>query len=882
MDSTYPDYWNVPYQIPPDQYSSHPKGEKVKEAKENAGNTCLPQQTGRKFQGNWNQVTPNSLKTSCTSLQDETSRSPLTQYTKKCSTPSFAQYMMEDERGASDDLLLKDNTSYLFLDANQLATSHSQQETTRRNVKDAIANSEASKPFSVSPPKPSLTSDQMSQFWIPPPVKSAEQEGGCYQGQIGTGMLWEKNGNDVASKDVFSTTSLHVKSQGNMKDFYRDRWATACSRNSPPLSWDATSETPFNLFSKHSTIHDGKDMGDELEGKHSTHNAGYLEIPSTTSPGTATQERPESVGWDYLFTADTHHSADYEDISSVHPPPTSYSHVNANEVQYKDYWESELVQDMTKEKCPQKTVHNDQAWKTSNEGSSHYHFENDCHGRWFTLSPPSAHHWFPSVQTPPQALPTSFFTSHLEETQHEDLDVSELVDEVVKNVNTNSMELNHQIFTASTDQLSHDRCVESEYYLDTTSNMQQSTECTTMPLKTYTDSISKYDGFTPEANYQIEHTHKVRQVYEVAELEKCPQYHEQATLQTVFEDQQHTMERREYNEVPYDYSSREEESGGNKYKIVYSEDKFGKHAKNITEYKKLGDDEWNVEVTTDENRKTDGDEEMDKDEKTNEEETEEEDEDEEEETDKDECNEGGDVRSDEDDNVVEEEVRHEESDEDIDGEEFDEDEDSDIDDDFDTEFEEDEEFDDSEELEAEFERDEEFDIDTGTSSEFTVGEVDTDSDASSFHSGYCFSGQTVSRSHGCNDIRVFAYSTSAGSSQAASIEMKDNSIEQCSNVIATDSDEALSTISEEDECSAQNGSKECTTSSIPSLDRLHKNEDEPSMTTLDAREEDLECSPTCSVAISDDDLDEISTGVTHTQEVTKVGCCTTLPFLLFS
>ncbi len=83
----------------------------------------------------------------------------------------------------------------------------------------------------------------------------------------------------------------------------------------------------------------------------------------------------------------------------------------------------------------------------------------------------------------------------------------------------------------------------------------------------------------------------MRQVYEVAELEKCPQYHGQATLQTVFEDQQHTMERREYNGVPYDYSSREEESGENKYKIVYSEDKFGKHAKNFTEYKKLDDDE---------------------------------------------------------------------------------------------------------------------------------------------------------------------------------------------------------------------------------------------------------------------------------------------------
>ncbi len=167
MDSTYRDYWNEPYQIPPDQYSSHPQGETVKEAKENAGNTgfnSLPQQAEGKFQGNWNEETPNCSKISCTSFpvfQNEVSRSTLTQYTRKCSTPSFAQYMMEDERGAAHDLLLKDNTSYLFLDANQLATPHSQQES-RRNVKDPFVNSEATKPISVSPPKPSLTSDQMS------------------------------------------------------------------------------------------------------------------------------------------------------------------------------------------------------------------------------------------------------------------------------------------------------------------------------------------------------------------------------------------------------------------------------------------------------------------------------------------------------------------------------------------------------------------------------------------------------------------------------------------------------------------------------------------------------------------------------------------------
>ncbi len=129
----------------------------------------------------------------------------------------------------------------------------------------------------------------------------------------------------------------------------------------------------------------------------------------------------------------------------------------------KDYWESELVQDITKEKCTQKTVLNDRAWKTSLEGTCHtYKFENDCHGCWFTSSPPSTRHWLPSEQTAPQALSISVFTTHPKETQHEDLDVTELVNEVIKDANTN-MELNHQLFTASTDQLSHDRYGEVEY-----------------------------------------------------------------------------------------------------------------------------------------------------------------------------------------------------------------------------------------------------------------------------------------------------------------------------------------------------------------------------------------------------------------------------------
>ncbi len=80
--------------------------------------------------------------------------------------------------------------------------------------------------------------------------------------------------------------------------------------------------------------------------------------------------------------------------------------------------------------------------------------------------------------------------------------------------------------------------------------MEQFTECTAMPLKPSTDSILMYDGFIPEANYQIEHTHNVRQVYEAAEVDKCSQCYEQATLQTVFEDQQHKMEREESTEFP--------------------------------------------------------------------------------------------------------------------------------------------------------------------------------------------------------------------------------------------------------------------------------------------------------------------------------------------
>ncbi len=90
------------------------------------------------------------------------------------------------------------------------------------------------------------------------------------------------------------------------------------------------------------------------------------------------------------------------------------------------------------------------------------------------------------------------------------------------------------------------------------------------------------------------------------------------------------MEREKYNRVPCDYCIREEEPG-EEHKVVNREDKFGKHADNITENEKLSNEDWNVEVTIDQNRKTDDDEKMDTDKETNEDETEEEDDNEEEE-----------------------------------------------------------------------------------------------------------------------------------------------------------------------------------------------------------------------------------------------------------
>ncbi len=123
--------------------------------------------------------------------------------------------------------------------------------------------------------------------------------------------------------------------------------------------------------------------------------------------------------------------------------------------------------------------------------------------------------------------------------------MSELVDEVIKDVTTNSKELNHQPFTATADQLSHDRCGESEYYLDTTSNMQQYAESMSLPLNTCTD-FSKYQCLTPvnEANYKIEVSHMRGKVsrYDLEQIED----------QITFEDRQNTieMEMEDFNRSP--------------------------------------------------------------------------------------------------------------------------------------------------------------------------------------------------------------------------------------------------------------------------------------------------------------------------------------------
>ncbi len=67
--------------------------------------------------------------------------------------------------------------------------------------------------------------------------------------------------------------------------------------------------------------------------------------------------------------------------------------------------------------------------------------------------------------------------------------MGELVDEEIKDVNTNNMEFNHQSFMASTSELSHDKYGETDYL------------ATSMSLNTSADTIFKYEN---KANYQIE------------------------------------------------------------------------------------------------------------------------------------------------------------------------------------------------------------------------------------------------------------------------------------------------------------------------------------------------------------------------------------------
>ncbi len=59
-----------------------------------------------------------------------------------------------------------------------------------------------------------------------------------------------------------------------------------------------------------------------------------------------------------------------------------------------------------------------------------------------------------------------------------------------------------------------------------------------------------------------------------------------------------------------------------------------------------------------------------------------------------------------------------------------------------------------------------------------------DTDVSSSHSGYCFTGQAITCFHGYNDILASAYFKPLAASEAT----KDNSVEQFPNAIAADTD----------------------------------------------------------------------------------------------
>ncbi len=156
-----------------------------------------------------------ALNSSFPVSRNEISRSHPTQYTRKCSAPSLAQYKTNNERGVvHESSLLENNANYLFSNDNQLAASFPQE-----SKRDAFINSEPTdcKPFSVPHTKPADTSSQMSNFWIPPPINSAKQEGG-----FGKALRWH----GIPTMKQFSTRSLD---DGNMRDSFLGDWTSACN-----------------------------------------------------------------------------------------------------------------------------------------------------------------------------------------------------------------------------------------------------------------------------------------------------------------------------------------------------------------------------------------------------------------------------------------------------------------------------------------------------------------------------------------------------------------------------------------------------------------------------------------------------------------------------
>ena len=150
--------------------------------KENSSNTWLINlpHTGGNFQ---NKV---DLNCSFPIFKDEVPRYSPTHYTKKCSTSPLSQYMTR----------WKEYCPWVTLEGqHQLSIFEGESVGNIVPIRVSFVNSEPTccKPLSVPPPKPALTSSLTSNFWIPPPVKSAEQEGGCDKGEMDTQIIWEEN-----------------------------------------------------------------------------------------------------------------------------------------------------------------------------------------------------------------------------------------------------------------------------------------------------------------------------------------------------------------------------------------------------------------------------------------------------------------------------------------------------------------------------------------------------------------------------------------------------------------------------------------------------------------------------------------------------------------